>query len=339
MQRDSLDGMPAMPALRKRDRYLFVRALEACNADCFMCGFAMSKDLHRFTVPNMSALAEEAFRAGVRYVRFTGGEPLMHSQIGSLIAAARGQGHSTSLITNGMLLPKRLSMLLNAGLDHLIVSLDGATAQEHDSLRGTRGCFVHALEGLADAIRSGIITRVNTVVGPHNYRSLPALRDLLADLGVAQWEVSTIKLPEMPHYDDVESVRAVGDDLYGQRSRLKPLGKRWYGDTQAERDLFFIYGVPPRASAPRCHVVDDVMFFDTKSCSLYACSCLPHSEPDSGFVQPRHEDGFGLESPQFAAIRDYWAANGPTRCTGCTSTPAAYSDLVATGSQCGRWAY
>ncbi len=325
--------------LELRDRYLFVRALEACNADCFMCGFALSKDSHRFTVPDMAALAQEAYDAGVRYVRFTGGEPLMHREIGALIAAARDKGHSVSLITNGMLLPKRLPMLTEAGLEHLVVSLDGATAQEHDGLRGTRGCFDHAMEGLAAAIRSGLITRVNTVVGPHNYRSLPALRDLLAELGVAQWEVSALKLEPMPSYDDVEAVREVGEEIHGQRSRLKPLGKRWYGETQDERDLYFSRGIPPRASSPRCHVVDDVIFFDTKTRSLYACSCLPHSQPASGFVPAGDSADFGLQDPEFAAIKKYWAANGPIRCTGCTTTPAAYSDRVAGGATFGRWAY
>src|SRR5262245_20671111 len=57
-----------------RERYLFIRILEACNADCFMCEYALSRNSYRFSVAEFRELLPKAVRAGVRYVRFTGGE-------------------------------------------------------------------------------------------------------------------------------------------------------------------------------------------------------------------------------------------------------------------------
>lgn len=46
--------------MRARDRYLFIRILEACNADCFMCDFALSRDTFRFSREDFDDLLPKA---------------------------------------------------------------------------------------------------------------------------------------------------------------------------------------------------------------------------------------------------------------------------------------
>lgn len=45
-----------------RDKYLFIRILEACNADCFMCDFALSRDEYRFSVEEFDRMLPEAVK-------------------------------------------------------------------------------------------------------------------------------------------------------------------------------------------------------------------------------------------------------------------------------------
>ncbi|MFD0385325.1 radical SAM protein [Streptomyces stramineus] len=98
----------------ERHRYLFVRILEACNADCFMCEYALSRDTFRFSLDDFDDLLPKALAAGVGYVRFTGGEPLMHRDVVELVRAGTAAGVKMSLITNGMLLPKMAERLAGA---------------------------------------------------------------------------------------------------------------------------------------------------------------------------------------------------------------------------------
>ena len=109
-----------MPA---RDRYLFIRILEACNADCFMCDFALSRDTFRFSVDEFTRMLGQAREHGVRYVRFTGGEPLMHPDVVELVRTGTEHGMRMSIITNGMLLPRMARRLVEAGLAQIIVCL------------------------------------------------------------------------------------------------------------------------------------------------------------------------------------------------------------------------
>src|SRR4051812_27339056 len=99
-----------------RPLMLFIRVLETCNADCFMCGFAKSKDAYRFPDSELEAMLPAARDEGIRYIRLTGGEPLVHREIVPMVRTIGGHGLQSSIITNGWFLPQRLPLLLEAGL-------------------------------------------------------------------------------------------------------------------------------------------------------------------------------------------------------------------------------
>jgi molybdenum cofactor biosynthesis enzyme MoaA len=60
------------------------------------------------------------------------GEPLAHPNIADMVSQIKSIGSSVELVTNGTLLSKRLSEdLIDAGLDGLWISLDGATPESY----------------------------------------------------------------------------------------------------------------------------------------------------------------------------------------------------------------
>lgn len=326
-----------------RNRYLFIRILEACNADCFMCEFALSRDTYRFTVADFRELLPRAVEAGVGYVRFTGGEPLMHQEVVDLVATGTAAGMRMSLITNGFRLPLLVDKLAAAGLAQVVVSLDGSSGETHDVYRRTPGCFDRGLDGLRAAHRAGILTRVNTVAGPHNYREIPDLQRVLTDARVSQWELSALKLERPIAYPSRQDVLDVCDPVYAadpERS-LVPLGKRFYGDTPSEQDAFFDQGTTPRASKPLCHVTNDVIYLDAKQGRMFGCSCLPHRDGDEPGGAPLvDEDGrIFLDSPRFRAHTEQFRVQGPRMCGGCSTTAAGYSDDMARLGAVPAWHY
>lgn len=328
--------------MTERQRYLFIRILEACNADCFMCEFALSRDTFRFSPEDFADLLPKARAAGVAYVRFTGGEPLMHRDVVELVRAGADAGMKMSVITNGMMLPKKARRLAEAGLAQVIVSLDGGSAATHDVYRRSPGMFDNGLQGLRDAAALGVLPRVNTVVGPHNYTEMPDLQKVLTEAGVQQWELSALKLERSITYPDPDHVRAVCDPIYDADpdTLLVPLGKRFYGDTREEQDRYFAESLTPRASEPLCHVVDDVIYIDGKYGRMYACSCLPHREGEDLGGAPLREGGaIHLDTPVFRTHADFFRERGPGMCGGCSTTAAGYSDDVARLGAAAPWQY
>lgn len=98
---------------------------------------------------------------GLRRVSFWGiGEPLLHPEITEMVALAHALGVETQIITNGLLLDEVLARgLVAAGLDRLIVSVDGALAVTQAYIRSGSdlGRVVHNV-GLLHAAR-----------GPHSH--------------------------------------------------------------------------------------------------------------------------------------------------------------------------
>lgn len=323
-----------------RDKYLFIRILEACNADCFMCDFALSRDEYRFSVEEFDRMLPEAREMGVRYVRFTGGEPLMHRDVVELVETGTRHGMKMSIITNGQLLSRMIDRLAAAGLAQVIVSIDGGTAEEHDLYRRLPMAFDNGLAGLRRARELGLVTRVNTVVGPHNYTQLPRLQQTLTAAGVQQWELSALKLERSIVYPDPQDVIDTCEPIYlaDPHSALVPLGKRFYGDTTQERERYFTESVTPRASRPLCHVVDDVIYLDAKGGKGFACSCISHAERVPG-VGLRDGRNWNLGIPKFREHMDEFRERGPLVCNGCSTTAAGYSDDVARLGDVPAWHY
>jgi len=74
-------------------------------------------------------------RLGITFIDFTGGEPLLHSDLPKILTSAKKMGFKTTITTNCILYPKRAYEI--AGMvDLLHFSLDSINPFEHNKIRG-----------------------------------------------------------------------------------------------------------------------------------------------------------------------------------------------------------
>lgn len=78
---------------------------------------------------------------------FGGGEPLLREDLPKICRTSRQAGMITIVITNGYYLPIRYKEIAPE-LDGLIVSLDHAHADKHDTSRKCKGLFDNAVQGI-----------------------------------------------------------------------------------------------------------------------------------------------------------------------------------------------
>ena len=83
---------------------------------------------------------------GVEHVVFTGGEPLMHSDLFRLAALLRSRGMRITLLSTGLLLARDAARIVES-IDEVIVSLDGPR-EVHDAIRRVPGAFDRLAEGV-----------------------------------------------------------------------------------------------------------------------------------------------------------------------------------------------
>jgi mycofactocin radical SAM maturase len=127
----------------------------ACNLACVHCLSSSGKrDPRELSTRQCMDIIDELERMQVFYVNIGGGEPTVRSDFWELVDYATAHHVGVKFSTNGVRIDKLVAAKLAAS-DYVDVqiSLDGATAEVNDAVRGP-GSFamaVRALENLSEA--------------------------------------------------------------------------------------------------------------------------------------------------------------------------------------------
>ena len=116
-----------------------------CNCRCLMCDIWKIRQAREITAADLRPHLESLRALQVRRVVFSGGEPLMHSDLAPLTGALRAEGIRLTLLTAGLLLERHAPLVTNC-FDDVIVSLDGPPAI-HDQIRGVPRAFDRLAQG------------------------------------------------------------------------------------------------------------------------------------------------------------------------------------------------
>ena len=101
-----------------------------CNLACTYCN-----EFDDFSPPvpieALLARVDRLADLGTTVITISGGEPLLHPELDSVIRRMRDRGMLAGMITNGyLLMPDRIQRLNDAGLDHLQISIDNVMPDE-----------------------------------------------------------------------------------------------------------------------------------------------------------------------------------------------------------------
>ena len=165
----------AVTDTRKRHlRDLRISVTDRCN---FRCTYCMPKSVYdrdfKFLERTQLLSFDEINRLvgifkdhGVEKVRITGGEPLLRKQLEKLLEMISVSHQlDLTLTTNATLLKQKASMLLNAGLNRITVSLDSLDDHTFQIMNDMKVPVSKVLEGIEEADRVGFKPiKINMVV-------------------------------------------------------------------------------------------------------------------------------------------------------------------------------
>jgi MoaA/NifB/PqqE/SkfB family radical SAM enzyme len=211
---------------------VYIEPTNRCNLDCRTCmRHAWDEPLGQMSRETFVRIIE-----GLRYFSppptiFMGalGEPLAHPDILDMVSRAKEIGSPVEMITNGTLLKKELSgNLIEAGLDKLWVSLDGATPECYGDVR-LGALLPEVLENMSAFRRmcrtipspiapSAFDTRpeigIVFVAMKRNIHELPQLLNLATEVGASRVLVSNV----LPYTEEMNKeilyARSLSDTAY-----------------------------------------------------------------------------------------------------------------------------
>jgi len=149
---------------------------EKCNFNCDFCfnkqGSAKCAEMPFSAAKKIiSKIADE----GIKAVRFTGGEPLLHPKILQLLSFAKKQNLKVLLNTNASLISSQKAKKISPCIDNVLVSMHSlqANAKTIDAVNAlsAQGCFVRAA----------------TILSKENIQLLENFHEMISALPFSQW--------------------------------------------------------------------------------------------------------------------------------------------------------
>lgn len=175
-----------MSPAEKKPRRFHLRLGTACNNRCVHCTVRDLWDLPDRNTESCLAEMARGRKSGCNQIVFMRGDPAMRKDILQLLERARELGYRhVQLQTNGRMLAYRkfLDKLISAGTDFFEVSLFGDQAGLHDGISNAAGAFEQTIAGLKNLVEAPVDFMVSVPVISSNFRRLPAIAAVLAELG------------------------------------------------------------------------------------------------------------------------------------------------------------
>jgi len=158
----------------------------ACNRNCIYCLRDKLESRKHIPLDLFKQIIDQAYELGIKYVSLTGGEPTLHPAWSELLIALVENRLKFSIVSNGYkfkekTLPILLKPNIKRYLDSMCFSLDGASANSHNAVRG-EGSFEEVIEAANLCRLKGIPLSIKTVVTNINKGELAKIALLVLSL-------------------------------------------------------------------------------------------------------------------------------------------------------------
>jgi radical SAM protein with 4Fe4S-binding SPASM domain len=288
-----------------------------CNLSCRFCyagcGQGCSRrDSSEMSLPEIKRILEIIYKeAQAPTVSFTGGEPLLRSDLPGMVAYAKSLGFRVNLITNGTLATMdRVKALVDAGLDSAQVSIEGSGPHVHDRITGLPGSFEQSVAGLERISASGITVHHHTTMNRLNWDDLDQMPHLAAGLGMDRFSMNMV-IPTgaaEDHREILVRYSELEEKLLSVKARATTEGVRflWYSPTP----LCIFNPITHDLGNKGCAACDGLISVAPDG-SLLPCSS--YDEPIGNLL----EESFGniWESRKARLFR--YKRHAPPRCRSC----------------------
>ncbi len=184
------------PVLDK-PREIIIELTSKCNFDCHFCFNKNShapmgvRTNHGMTTQQVKYIIDQAVENDIGIVRFSGGEPLLRSDVAELCKYAKDNGREVRINTNGTLVTPKFLEKAERYIDNMLIALNTHETVSHTQLSGLGGSFESVINGMKAAKKSSIpVVRSGTCMTAANIENLEIIYDMIINkLELHDWEV------------------------------------------------------------------------------------------------------------------------------------------------------
>lgn len=204
--------------------FLILHVTESCNLRCKHCYFECEKaSENEMGIGEYLRIVNEFVELGGISLLLTGGEPLLRRDIlFGTVKHARDYAEIGRIVvdTNGTLLTETDAKLFAKYDVDVGVSLDGATSDTHDFIRG-KGAYDKTIKAIEKLVNAGAKVTTGTTLMKPNFKEFKSIIRLGKELGVDSVNFNMLKVSGRAKDNEKEIVCSVEDVLSTVKKILK----------------------------------------------------------------------------------------------------------------------
>lgn len=199
---------------------LIVSVTAKCNFNCPHCLRRLSAERGSSGNDLPVSIFEKVLTGGQRMnfnmVVLTGGEPILHSQFGALIEIIKKYNYRFSFISNGWFYNEYFDIIKNYkdSITVISLSLDGATAKVHDSVREKPGSFERVMEAIKFYSKESIPLLTGFCLTKQNYDQIEKIANLCLEHKIKMLRYNYLIAPSEFSLSDEELDLAIQKIFY-----------------------------------------------------------------------------------------------------------------------------
>ncbi|MFX0068150.1 MAG: radical SAM protein [Candidatus Hodarchaeota archaeon] len=167
-----------------------------CNLNCLHChqDSSPTSSYPELTTSQAFKVVDNMANAGVAILTFSGGEPLLRSDIYEVIRRAKKNGMLCTIASNGILMTREVAKkLLKTGIERVEIGLDGFKSETHEFLRNASGCFEAAVQGIRHCSEVGFEEIAATMtLYKRNFGEIEETIDLAEKIGATRFYLNRL---------------------------------------------------------------------------------------------------------------------------------------------------
>lgn len=180
-------NLPGRILLMNPIKHLMIEPTNICNLKCLFCTQSISKrQKGMMTLDNFIKIAE-LLPSSIKEVQLHfAGESVLNKDLPEMIKIIKCKGIKTILSSNGTLPFENYEKIIDAGLDQLIISFDGATKEIYEQYRkgGNFEIVLDNLSKMAKLPERKTELIIQFIVMKNNEKQIEEMKKLANNLGV-----------------------------------------------------------------------------------------------------------------------------------------------------------
>ena len=209
-----------------------------CNLRCEFCYVkeAGYNEIESISIDSLKKIVDFCCEAKVKYIFFTGGEPLLYPHLNEILKYIKSQEHKMTIAvaTNGILLENAdfCKKLIASGIDYIDISMKGKNSTEWVDITGYDG-YCRQQKAISNLSLLDMDFTCSMVITKENVFSLCDSVKTAFDKGAKQFSFTFI-IDNNNYSDDKETYLeknnpfSLINDFLSQRNKLDSITKDWW---------------------------------------------------------------------------------------------------------------